>query len=124
MNLNKAILVGRVATDPETRSTPSGQMVCNFRLATSRIWTVRDSGQKQEKTELPAKDVLIGQSRGMQSLENQEDGKNNQCKMSITQLTSKEITREFYKLTAQIQELRIEIRDLNMKLSAQDDKNN
>ena len=63
--------------------------------------------------------MLIGQSRGMQSLENQEDGKNNQYKMLITQLTSKEITREFYKLTAQIQELRIELRDLNIKLSAQ-----
>ena len=39
--------------------------------------------------------------------------------MPINQLTSKEITREFYKLTAQIQELRIEIRNLNIKLNIQ-----
>lgn len=51
MNLNKVILIGRLATDPEIRSTSGGQPVCNFRLATSRVWTNRDSGQKQEKTE-------------------------------------------------------------------------
>src|SRR3989338_9058388 len=51
MNLNKAILIGRLATDPEIKSTSGGQPVCNFRLATSRVWTNRDSGQKQEKTE-------------------------------------------------------------------------
>ncbi len=51
MNLNKVILVGRVATDPEMRSTPAGQPVCTFRLATNRVWTERDSGKKQEKTE-------------------------------------------------------------------------
>lgn len=51
MNLNKVILVGRVATDPEMRSTPAGQAVCAFRLATNRVWTERESGQKQEKTE-------------------------------------------------------------------------
>ncbi len=51
MNLNKVFLIGRVATDPEMRSTSGGQPVCNFRLATNRVWTNRDSGQKQEKTE-------------------------------------------------------------------------
>ena len=51
MNLNKVILVGRLASDPEMRSTQAGQPVCNFRMATSRVWTNRDSGQKQEKTE-------------------------------------------------------------------------
>jgi len=54
MNLNKVILVGRLATDPEMRSTPAGQPVCNFRLATNRVWTDRGSGQKQEKTEYHA----------------------------------------------------------------------
>ena len=50
MNLNKVILVGRLTADPETRTTPSGQSVCNIRLATNRIWTDK-TGQKQEKAE-------------------------------------------------------------------------
>ena len=51
MNLNKTILIGRLVNDPEMRSTPTGQSVCTFRLATNRVWTERDSGKKQEKTE-------------------------------------------------------------------------
>lgn len=51
MNLNKVILIGRAAADPESRTTPSGQMVTNFRMATSRVWNDRKSGQKQEATE-------------------------------------------------------------------------
>lgn len=51
MNLNKVFLIGRLVADPEMRSTSSGQPVCNFRLATSRVWTDRNSGQKQEKAE-------------------------------------------------------------------------
>jgi len=49
MNLNKAILLGRVASDPETRSTTTGQTVCSFRLVTNRIFT--SNGQKQERAE-------------------------------------------------------------------------
>lgn len=51
MNLNKAILIGNLTADPELRNTPSGQPVCNFRIATNRIWTDKESGQKQQKTE-------------------------------------------------------------------------
>ena len=51
MNLNKAILIGRLVSDPEIRSTPSGQQVCSFRLATNRVWTDKSTSQKQEKTE-------------------------------------------------------------------------
>ena len=51
MNLNKVILVGNLTSDPELRSTPSGQAVCNFRLATNRVWTDRASGQKQQEAE-------------------------------------------------------------------------
>ena len=50
MNLNKAILVGRLVSDPEVRSTPGGQTVCSFRLATNRMWTDKN-GQKQQTTE-------------------------------------------------------------------------
>lgn len=34
--VNKALLVGRVCTAPELKSTPSGVQVCNFRLAVER----------------------------------------------------------------------------------------
>ena len=51
MNVNKVILVGRMASDPETRSTPSGQQVTNFSIATNRVWKDRNTGNKQEQTE-------------------------------------------------------------------------
>lgn len=51
MNLNKVVIIGNLASDPELRSTPSGQQVCNFRLATNRIWKDRNSGQQQKETE-------------------------------------------------------------------------
>ena len=34
--MNKAILIGRLATDPELRTTSGGVSVCQFRLAVSR----------------------------------------------------------------------------------------
>ena len=51
MNLNKVFLVGRLTKDPETKTIPSGHMVCSFGLATNRVWTDRQTNQKQEKTE-------------------------------------------------------------------------
>ena len=51
MNLNKVILIGRLTRDPETKTIPSGQLVCTFGLATNRVWTNRETSQKQEKTE-------------------------------------------------------------------------
>ncbi|MCD6149178.1 single-stranded DNA-binding protein [bacterium] len=50
MNVNKAILVGRVTRDPDVRNTASGQAVTNIGLATNNYWTDK-AGQKQEKTE-------------------------------------------------------------------------
>jgi len=49
MNLNKAILIGRLTRDPEVRTTTSGQSVTSFGLATNRVWN--KDGQKQESTE-------------------------------------------------------------------------
>jgi len=51
MNLNKVILIGNLTSDPELRNTPSGQPVCNFRLATNRIWNDKGTGQKQQEVE-------------------------------------------------------------------------
>ncbi len=50
MNVNKAIIVGRLTRDPEVRTTPNGQTVANFSLATSTSWKGQD-GQQQERTE-------------------------------------------------------------------------
>ncbi|MEK7167021.1 MAG: single-stranded DNA-binding protein [Patescibacteria group bacterium] len=50
MNLNKAIIVGRLTRAPEFRTTPNGQSVASFGIATNRFWTGAD-GQKQEKVE-------------------------------------------------------------------------
>ena len=48
--VNKVILVGNLGRDPELRSTPSGQQVASFSLATNRKWKDRD-GNRQEQTE-------------------------------------------------------------------------
>ncbi len=58
MNYNKVILVGRLVADPEIRTTPSGQSVCNIRIATNRVWTDQQ-GEKQEATEYH--DVVLWQ---------------------------------------------------------------
>jgi len=49
-DLNKSQLIGRLTRDPESKTTPAGQTVTNFSIATSRVWKDK-TGQKQEKTE-------------------------------------------------------------------------
>lgn len=51
MNLNRAILIGRVTQDPQLRTTPSGQAVCSFSIATNRNWTDQETHERQERTE-------------------------------------------------------------------------
>lgn len=50
MYINKAILFGNLTRDPELRSLPSGMNVCNFSIATNRVYKDRD-GKKQEQTD-------------------------------------------------------------------------
>ena len=50
MNVNIVILVGRLTDNPESRTTPGGQQVCSFRMATNKAWTDRQ-GAKQERVE-------------------------------------------------------------------------
>lgn len=50
MDLNKAMIIGRLTRDPEVRTTPSGQTVANFSIATNRVWTDQ-SGAQQKKVE-------------------------------------------------------------------------
>src|ERR687884_1697359 len=49
--VNKVILVGNLGKDPEVRYTSGGQAVATLRIATSRSWTDKQSGQRKEETE-------------------------------------------------------------------------
>ncbi len=49
--VNKVILIGNLGKDPEVRYTQGGQAVANLRIATSRSWTDKQSGQRKEETE-------------------------------------------------------------------------
>ena len=49
MNLNKAYLIGRATSDPESYSTQTGKQVCTFNLATNRVWKDQ-KGEKVEET--------------------------------------------------------------------------
>ena len=48
--VNKVILLGHLGADPDMRYTPSGQGVCELRVATSESWNDKN-GQRQERTE-------------------------------------------------------------------------
>jgi single-strand DNA-binding protein len=50
-SVNKVILIGNLGKDPEVRYTPNGNAVCNLRIATTRTWKNKDSGEKMEETE-------------------------------------------------------------------------
>jgi single-strand DNA-binding protein len=50
MNLNKVFVIGRVTATPELRSTPGGQPVSSFSVATNRTW-IDKTGTKQEEVE-------------------------------------------------------------------------
>ena len=45
--LNKVILIGRLATDPELRYTPSGVAVTSFRIAVDRPVARNEAGEKE-----------------------------------------------------------------------------
>ena len=65
MSVNKAILVGRLGKDPETRYTSGGQAVCNFSLATDETYKDR-SGERQKRstTEIVATNFRMLGGRG------------------------------------------------------------
>lgn len=49
--VNKAILIGNVGGDPETRYLPNGNAVTNITLATTDSWKDKQTGQQQDRTE-------------------------------------------------------------------------
>lgn len=44
------MIIGNLTRDPESRNTPSGQLVSSFSVATNLVWTDQ-SGQQQKKVE-------------------------------------------------------------------------
>lgn len=50
-SINKVILIGHLGADPEVRVTPSGESICNLRLATTEKWKDKGSGETRETTE-------------------------------------------------------------------------
>jgi single-strand DNA-binding protein len=49
-SVNKVILIGNLGAKPELKYLPSGQAVCELRLATNEVFTDKNQ-QKQERTE-------------------------------------------------------------------------
>jgi single-strand DNA-binding protein len=48
--LNNVQLIGRLVADPELRYTQKGAPVCDFRIACSRRWKNKETGETQEET--------------------------------------------------------------------------
>ena len=49
--MNKVILIGNLAADPEVKATPKGTYVANLRLATNTYVGKDDVGNRKEQTE-------------------------------------------------------------------------
>lgn len=49
-SVNKVVLMGHLATDPELKSTINGHTLAKFKLATNRDW-ISSNGEKHEATD-------------------------------------------------------------------------
>lgn len=49
-SLNRALLIGNLGGDPESRALDNGNKVARFQLATNRSWT-DNNGESQQRTE-------------------------------------------------------------------------
>jgi single-strand DNA-binding protein len=63
MYINKAIIYGNLTRDPELKSLPSGSDVCEFGVATNRVWKDKN-GAKQESTDYH-NIVVFGRQAGL-----------------------------------------------------------
>jgi single-strand DNA-binding protein len=50
-SINKVIVIGNLGADPEVRTLPNGDTVCNLRLATTEKWKDKTAGETREVTE-------------------------------------------------------------------------
>lgn len=49
--VNKAIIIGNLGNDPETRTFPDGGSLTNISIATSEKWKDKQTGEQKERTE-------------------------------------------------------------------------
>ncbi|MCC7543625.1 single-stranded DNA-binding protein [bacterium] len=61
-DFNQAIIMGNLTRDPELRTTPSGQSVASFAIATNRSWQDPQSGDRKDAVEYH--DVVAGGKLG------------------------------------------------------------
>lgn len=50
ININEAVLLGRLGRDPDIRTAQDGSKIANLNVATSRRWRDKQTGEKKEKT--------------------------------------------------------------------------
>ncbi len=50
-SLNKVMIIGNLGADPDVRSMPSGDELCNLSIATSESWNDKASGERKERTQ-------------------------------------------------------------------------
>lgn len=50
-SLNRAMIIGNITRDPESRTTTTGQNVVSFSVATSRRWKDQSTNEMKEVTE-------------------------------------------------------------------------
>ena len=50
-SINKAIVIGNLTRDPESRFLDGGSQVCSLSVATNRKWKNKQTGEYQEETE-------------------------------------------------------------------------
>ena len=50
-NVNKAIILGRVGKDPDTRYLPNGDVVSSLAIATEEKWVDKQTGEQKKQTE-------------------------------------------------------------------------
>lgn len=50
-SVNKIIIIGNLGADPESRFYPSGDAICNIRVATTETWKDKQTGERKEATE-------------------------------------------------------------------------
>lgn len=50
-SVNKAVILGNLVRDPETRMTQAGAMIVNMTVATNEAWRDRQTGERKEKAE-------------------------------------------------------------------------